>query len=99
MATPKKLYNNKPGTASATLATATSGKTTIVKEIIVTNTSGTEATVTISFDGTEVIVGKKIPPNDTVIYRLSSVLEAGDLITGSQGTAGAIAVTISGVEL
>lgn len=99
MATPKKLYNNKPGTASATLATAVSGKITLVKEITLSNTSATESTVTILFDGTEVIAGKKIPPNDTVIYRLSSVLEAGDLITGSQGTAGAIAVTISGVEL
>lgn len=99
MATPKKLYNNKPGTTSATLATAVSGKTTIVKEITLTNTSATESTVTISFDGTEVIAAKKIPPNDTVIYRLSSVLDQGDLITGLQGTAGAIAVTISGVEL
>lgn len=96
MATVKKIYNGKPGTTSATLAMATA---MIVKEVTLANTSGTEATVTILFDGTEVIAGKKIPPNDTVIYRLSSVLEAGDLITGSQGTAGAIAVTISGVEL
>ncbi|MEK4640341.1 hypothetical protein NST14_29980 [Bacillus sp. FSL W8-0519] len=99
MVTPKKLYNNKPGTTSATLATAVLGKTTIAKEITLTNTSGTSATVTILFDGTEILAAKSVPPNETIVLALSSVLEPGDLITGIQGTANAIAVTISGVEM
>lgn len=99
MAATKKLYNGKPGTTSATLATAASGVKTIVKEVTLANTTAAAATITIAFDGTEVLASKTVPANDTIILALSSVLDAGDLITGSQATASAIAVTISGVEV
>lgn len=98
-AVPKKLYANKPSTGSTTLYTVPANSTTIVKNIVLCNTSGSTATITLNASGQAVMSSLKVDPNDTVTMDLSLVLAAGDTISGLQGTPGAISVYISGVEV
>lgn len=105
--TPKRLYQGQPGTAETTLYTVPASTSTIVKEIILTNTTTTVAAASISAvpsGGTagaanRIIAGFSIAANDTKIVPLSTVLNTGDFLSGLQGTASAITVTISGVEM
>jgi kynurenine formamidase len=105
--TPKRLYVGQPGTSLGTLYTVPANTKTIVKNIILTNTTGTAANVTIHFvpnggsaDATNKIISSyTVNTNDTVVIDLSSVLETGDTIQAIQGTANAITVYVSGVEV
>lgn len=97
--TPKKLYANKPGTTSATLYTVPSSTTTIVKNIVLCNTTNTSAVVTLTVGGQTIINSYSVSPNDTVSVDFSLVMIAADIITGLQTTTGAISVYISGVEV
>lgn len=96
---PKKLYANKPGTTSATLYTVPTSTTTIVKNIVLCNTTGTAATVTLIAGGQTIVSAFSIAANDTVTLDLSLVMATADTITGLQGTASAISIYISGVEV
>lgn len=103
----KRLYQGQPGTAEGTLYTVPASTSAIVKEIIMTNITTTAATVSISVvpsGGTagatnRIIEGLTIPANDIKVAPLSTVLNAGDFLSGLQGIASAITVTISGVEI
>jgi hypothetical protein len=97
--TPKKLYANKPGTTSATLYTVPTSTTTIVKNIVLCNTTGTAANVTLTVGGQTIINAYPVNANDTVTMDLSLVMSSADTITGLQATASAISVYISGVEV
>jgi hypothetical protein len=97
--TPKKLYVNKPGTSSATLYTAPASTTTIVKNVLFCNTTGSSATVTLTIAGQSVFSALPVAANDTFSMDLSLVMNATDIISGLQGTASAISVYISGVEV
>ena len=105
--TPKKLYSGQPTTSATTLYTTPASTSTIVKNILMTNTTATDATITISFvpsGGTagatnRVFTGYTVKANDTVAVDLSSVLSTSDFISALQGTSGAITIYISGVEV
>jgi ATP-dependent protease ClpP protease subunit len=105
--TPKRFYIGQPGTSATTLATVPSGKTWIVKQICLANTTASDATVTIHLvpSGGSAGVGNMIVPGITVYAKsvvtvdLAQVMTAGDFIAGLQGTTSAITVTISGVEV
>jgi hypothetical protein len=94
-----KLYAGTPSTSSATLFTSPTSTKTIVKCIVIGNTTSTVATITLGFAGTNLITAYSVDPNDTVTIDLSLVLEASETITGLQGTASALNVHISGVEV
>ncbi len=96
---PKKLYIGTPGTTSATLYTTPASTTTILKNVVLSNTTATAAVVTISVAGKNIVSGYTIQPNDTVVIDLSLVLSAADTITGVQATASAVNVFLSGVEV
>lgn len=103
--TPTRLYRGTPGTTDTLLATVTSGKTWIVKDILVTNTTGTAATITIGFDAStalaasnHVISGVTIEANEVVQFTMAQVLTASMTIRGLQGTASSLNVLISGAE-
>lgn len=103
----KRLYQGQPGTVEGALYTVPASTSAIVKEIIMTNITTTAATVSIGVvpsGGTagatnRIIEGLTIPANDIKVAPLSTVLNAGDFLSGLQGTASAITVTISGVEI
>jgi subtilase family serine protease len=88
------------------LYTVPAGNTAVVKEIIVANNTGNNnATITLSIVPSgqtagplnRICAGKVVPANDVVVFALSTVMNAGDFISGLQGTNGALTVTISGV--
>ena len=97
--TPKKLYAGLPGTASTTLYTVPANTTTIVKNIVLCNTTGTAATVTLTAGGQTIINAFSIEANNTKTLDLSLVMAATDTITGLQVTASAVSVYVSGVEV
>jgi len=95
----KNLYKGTLGTSSATLYTVPASTKTIIKEMVICNKTGTDATVTISFDGATIIGIKIVPKNDTYVVELHSIIEAGKIIAGLAGAASAIDVYISGIEV
>jgi hypothetical protein len=105
--TPKKLYTGQPGTTATTLYTAPASTTTIIKNIIICNTTATDATLTLSLvpsggsAGTtnRIMSALVIKANDTVAMDLSGLLSTGDFISALQGTSAALTVHISGVEV
>jgi hypothetical protein len=103
---PKNLYRGQPGTTDGTLATVPANKRWMVKEIIICNTTGTAATATLavvesggaSAANRRILNAKSIPANDLLVLALATAMAAGDFISGLQGTAAALTLTISGVE-
>lgn len=105
--TGKVLYRGQPGTTESTLYTVPASTTTVITGIVLANTTATDATVSLSVvpSGGTAGAANRILEGVTVsakssffIDGLSLPMATGDFISGLQGTAGAITVTISGVE-
>lgn len=107
MNTPKKLFNNVVSTNIETLYTVPTGKVTIVKNIILSNTTENMSTITIHLvnngefpaNANKFIPDYQVNPKDVVVIDISAVLEEGDTIQGMQITEGAVNAYISGVEV
>ncbi len=73
----------------------------IVKQLVVTNTTGTAATFTFyigsAIVGNAVFSGTSVGVNDTVIINLSQVLSTGETLRALASTNSAINITVSGV--
>lgn len=95
----KKLYRGQPGTANATLYTVPASTKTIIKSVTIANTSASAATITLKAGGQVFVPGMSIDANSIVVINDVGILEAGELIEGLQGTASAISVWISGMEV
>lgn len=104
--TAKQLYHDQPGTSIGDLyGPAPAGKT-FIRGINFVNTSGADATITLSIGTTGidtaasrfVAAALTIPAHASDDWSGFQVLEADQYITGKQGSSGAITVTISGVE-
>ena len=85
-------------TVGTTLYTVPASTTTIVSNIIVTNTASSSATFTLGFAGTSVNTTTAIAANSTIYIDMKQALVATNTITGG---ASAITVSfhISGVEV
>jgi hypothetical protein len=94
-----KLYAGTPSTSSTTLFASPASTKTIVKCIVIGNATSTVATITLGFAGINLFTATPIDPNNTITIDLSLLLEADEAITGLQGTASALHVHISGVEV
>lgn len=99
----KRLYGPaQPGTVTGVLATVTTDKRWTAKQVILANTTASAATVTLGLGGTtaalQIIPGVELAAHQVVVIDMTFVLESGETLNGLQGTSGAIAVTISGVE-
>lgn len=105
--TPKKFYTGQPGTTATTLYTAPASTTSIIKNIIICNTTANAATLTVSLvpsggsaaASNRIMSTLNINANDTVAMDLSGVLATGDFISALQGTSTALTVHITGVEV
>jgi hypothetical protein len=88
--------------ASTALYTVPTGYTAIIKQIVVTNTTGTAATFTMYIGaasaGNALFSGTSVAANDTVIINLSQVLGTGEILRALSGTNAALNLTVSGVE-
>lgn len=97
--TPKALFRGAATTnTSTTLYTVPSATTTIVTNIVITNTSGTAGTYTINLAGTSLASTVSIAAFDSTVIDLKQVINATQLITGG-ATATTINFHISGVEI
>ena len=95
---PEKLYAGSPNTSTTTLYTVPESTKTVVKCVVISNTTTTAATITLSFAGINLINAYSVEANDTVAIDLSLVLNASETITALQGTEDAITLYISGLE-
>lgn len=104
--TPTKMYVGQPGTSDTLLYTAPAGGA-IIKSLLVTNTTGSAATITLAWpagasgvDAAEQALGAtSVPANSYVQIETSQVLANGETVRGLQGTSGALTVHLSGVEI
>lgn len=95
----KNLYKGTLANTSGTLYTVPVSTQTLITEIVLCNKTTTDATATITIDGTNIICGKTIPKNETYVVELHSIIEASKIIAGLSGTASAIDIYISGIEV
>jgi hypothetical protein len=95
----KKIYIGTPSTTSATIYTVPTAKTTIIKNIVLCNTTATNAIISLTMGTKDIIKNYSVSANDTVTIDLSLVLDATDTITSIQTTTNAINLFISGVEV
>ncbi|MCL6615560.1 MAG: hypothetical protein K6T39_00245 [Anoxybacillus ayderensis] len=97
--TAKRLYKGTLGTSASTAYTVPTNTTTIVKNIMLINKTASAATATVTVAGIEVVYNYTVNANDFMVIDLSLVMSAGETITVQAGTANAINVYISGVEV
>jgi hypothetical protein len=96
--TTKALFRGAAATSSTTLYTVPSATTTVVSDILVTNTAGTAGTFTLALNGVSMGTTVAIGANDTTSIQLKQVLSATNTITGL-ASATSINFHISGVEI
>ena len=94
----KALARGAFATSSATLYTVPASTTTVVSNIVVTNSAATAATFTIQLDAVDLFKTTAIAANSTLMLDLKQVLATTKIIAG---LASAITVSfhISGVEI
>jgi hypothetical protein len=94
----KTLARTAAATASATLYTVPSATTTVVTDIVVSNTSASSGTFTISLDGVVFANTVTVGGNDSTIIQVKQPLDATKTITGL-ASATTINFHIGGVEI
>ena len=96
--TSKALFRGAASTSNTTLYTVPSATTTIVTNIVVSNTAASAATFDLSLDAVQIFNDAPVEANSSAFLDLKQVLVATDLI---EGLASAVTVNfhISGVEV
>ncbi len=94
----KALSRTAAATSSATLYTVPSATTTVVTNILVTNTSASSQTFTITLDGVAAFSGATIAANSTAMFDLKQALAATKIIAG-YASATTVNFHVSGVEI
>lgn len=105
--TPKRLAQVQATTAYVTAYTVPATTSTIVKEIVVCNTTGSAVTFDLSLvasggvasTSNNLISQHQIGAYSTVSYVYSQVIATGGFISLKAGTSAALTITISGVEI
>ena len=103
--TPTRLAQAQPGTSYGTLYTSPAATATIVKEILVSNTTGSSVALDVSFVPSAgsagatnaIITNAIIPAYQTVIFTFSQVLATGGFISAKASVASSLTLTVSGV--
>jgi hypothetical protein len=96
--TSKVLARTSAATSSATLYTVPSSTTTVVTNIVVTNSDSASATFTITLDGIDLFKTTTISANSTAMFDLKQVLDTTKVIAGF-ASATTVKFHISGVEI
>jgi hypothetical protein len=96
--TSKVLARASAATSSATLYTVPSSTTTVVTNIVVTNSDSASATFTITLDGIDLFKTTTISANSTAMFDLKQVLDTTKVIAGF-ASATTVKFHISGVEI
>jgi len=85
-------------TSSATLYTVPSATTTVVSNIVITNTAGSAGTFTLALNGVAMASAVSVAANSITTIDLKQVLSATNTITGF-ASATTVNFHISGVEI
>lgn len=94
----KILFRGAATTGSSTLYTTPAATTTLVNNILVTNTASTSATYTLTMGGSSIATTVSVPANDTAVLDIKQVLNATQTITGL-ASATSVIFHISGIEI
>lgn len=86
--------------ANATLYTSPAGTKTLLKSLIICNTSAAAVTVTIKLAGTEILAGESIDANSHIALSIvDQLIEATELIEGSASTASDVTYYMTGKQI
>ena len=94
----KVLFRGNASTGSTTLYTTPAATTTLVNNILVSNTASASATYSLSIAGTSMATTVALPANDTAVLDIKQVLNATNTITGL-ASASTVNFHISGLEI
>ena len=94
----KALARTAAATSSATLYTVPASTTTVVSNIVVTNSAATAATFTITLDGVDLFKTVALAANSTAMFDIKQVLATTKVIAGF-ASATTVQFHISGVEI
>jgi hypothetical protein len=90
------------GNSASTVYTAPPATTTVIRDWIACNETGSAATLTISVGldsaGRRLYKGVSVPANSTLQLTGSVVLAAAEVVQAYSGTASALTLTASGIE-
>lgn len=96
--TPKNLYRGAAATSSATLYTVPSATTTVVTNVIVTNTSASAQTFTLALDSVVMFPAVSIAAGTFLSFDMKQVLATTKVISGF-ASATTVNFQISGAEI
>lgn len=85
--------------SSTTLYTVPSATTTVITNIILTNTTASSIGTTLLFNDVSLLSGVAVSANSATTIDLKQALNASQTIKGGCGTASAINIHITGVEI
>lgn len=96
-ATPALFYRGAAATSSTTLYTVPSNTTSVLTDIVVSNTSTDQQYVTITVDGINIIPTVPISANQVLNFQFKTVIGTTKVIAGYASSTG-VKFHISGVE-
>ena len=95
--TPALFYRGAATTTSSTIYTVPANTTSILTDIVVTNTDANQQTVTISVDGVVLIPTVPISSNSVLNFQFRTVIGATKTITALAGSTN-VTLHVSGVQ-
>ena len=97
-ATPKLFYRGAAATSSATLYTVPSSTSSVLTDIVVSNTSSDQQYVTITVDGVNLVPAVPVSANAVINFQFKTVLATTKIIAGF-ATSTDVKLHLSGVEI
>jgi len=97
-ATPTLFYRGSAATSSATLYTVPASTTSVLTDIVVSNTSSSQQYVTMTVDGINILPTVPISANTVITIQPKTVIPTGDIVAG-YATSADVKLHVSGVEI
>ena len=97
-ATPTLFYRGAAATSSATLYTVPSSTTSVLTDIVVSNTSSDQQYVTITIDGVNIVPTVPVSAKQVVNLQFRTVIPTGDIVAGYASSTD-VKFHLSGVEV
>jgi hypothetical protein len=97
-ATPTLFYRGSAATSSATLYTVPASTTSVLTDIVVSNTSSSQQYVTMTVDGVNILPTVPISANTVITIQPKTVIPTGDIVAGYASSAD-VKFHVSGVEI
>ena len=97
-ATPTLFYRGSAATSSATLYTVPASTTSVLTDIVVSNTSSSQQYVTMTVDGVNILPTVPISANTVITIQPKTVVPTGDIVAG-YATSADVKFHVSGVEI